>query len=1769
MKKHWLVSLLAVTLMVCVVFGIMGTVAFATINGATAYSNEGITITEGGEATWTITKGATSGTIGIAVDMALFGNRSGTLYLTNDNTVPVRVYFKYPTTFDASATLDITTTSTSTVTNSNGVFETLLGVGEKITLVMTEKAFASTTLNATITDLLIVPASADAVTLLTPENGTYTISTTNADTGTSSATPEDGTFSFVSTDGLTLTATADSGYQFNGWLVNGEVVSSANPLNTKTDTSISIQAGDEISAQFILDDYTLVYDVGPEQFYNWSSAVAAAAASNGVHPVVLNQSYALPSTKTEADAVVETYEHVTVDGNTLIYDLPAGVTFVIPYDSTLSTTHDVAIRSNQPVAGSGAYVLTVPEGVSLNVSGNLVVNAKQHAGYQGSANIAVQGTTTGTYGKMILGGTLTVQNGGTLDARGYIVDVNHKSGHTFGQSKGKVYAKSGSTVNVFFQIMNHRGGSSTLTTLNKTMPITVYYIQNIMLYTEYEAGSVMNGYYALWIDGDVIRDKTVLLSDSSGLFVMQSGSVVAMDYDYTNDRMIVNLKTGTIDLKSVSLTLPTGIGTSTATVDTKNSALPLSDNIQIYIGEYGNTTHSEAVATANLTYPIKLLPGATINVMGNGKLNIPNTGALYMYAGADYTASWSAGFYRKRLNIDEVNGAGTQPAYSGMNPAVNVYGTVESAATILQSPSITAGIQPAGEGAVYKTDLNATSGSVKEHLGFEKSGHPDVENWEAIDGLFADVSASTSDYIKFSDERVGTGTYKAAEIDGEHYWYKHSVTYTYTDVDNNKVEKMDYIVGDTTTLAAADLVINDQKYVITGYTIDKPDGVTAAGKNTEGNLDPNSADVSKGWENLTLSGISQDIVVTLTVKPYDYKAAWTVTGDTDKNRTDYLLSGVDSVTTWTGDNSIAFDVSITPMEGTGTTAKSVATYNDTAGAESSTLTITNIDKDINVAVTLSMDAVKITWEVTDPYGNDVSPDPVFVAKDGSKTYTIVQPQDGWYIVENDDDITVTGAATVVNNKESVTVSNPTENVVVKIDLTAFDCKVQLTTGSDTTEDVEIKPIYVNFVASGTDVVITSDDISSESTRYIFEAVNSVSPEGTTYELNEYKDTLTIKNVTSRVTTMTVTLKSYDHCVTIREKSDSTKIYSKQYITGNAAETYTFAEGIAISVDAGSITTAVVDATNATPEACAAIAVTNVKEDTVVPVETTAFDHIVTFVDAQTGETLGQHFVKTGAKVNYTCPATGTRYYVKAAEITTGGGTLSGVGTEAISITDLSGNPTVKVTRQEFLYKVTWIDASNDETLETDYLGTGETSADYQCADKVVAKVNSSNATSTQFAETTGEIIHINDVEKNLTVKLDLYSYEYKVQFVTGETVKKTVYVKNDKSVVDNGSVFIRAYKPDYFTGYTLTGAATVDGSENTNASVADGWEVVKLTGIGSDVTVDLTMGTYQYKVTWTVETTLNDETSTNVKANYINTDMDSYELAKEYSIQSIESTGGTAEGVNTNKATITGIDKDIQVTVDARDFVYTITWNWIIKGGEGEEDQTGTYSQNVKTDEVDENGYVSWSMSDYVTEGSYVVVKAEVSGGEGTHTNKIVKVKRSESNENDVTVDIEIEKALTNYTALFGKMNYRYYKTGAFYSKVEDGNSYQWKLIETYAWTHKAGSMLHSYADEKYVVPNGSVMLVNPTNQIVVATVTVTTDKDWLNVTLQTEDGSIVSTTENGVTTIQITLAPTTADSDEISRIIVDGLLEGDPPEGENLDEFEVGSWSVTIKPLD
>ena len=216
------------------------------------------------------------------------------------------------------------------------------------------------------------------------------------------------------------------------------------------------------------------------------------------------------------------------DGETTEFDIPSGVTLIVPYsssdisvqtetkiiegpsNSTLEYANTKLISAhthpNDNVAGNilmpyneVTYTLTIPVDTTVNVtSGSKFIIG----GTLASGHISTSGVTSATAGahsNVELQGTINVQSGGILSSCGYIL------------GDGQLNVNGGGTVYQPFVLMAHRSGPYVVAAADgESWPVARYTLLNIQSDIHMESGSMMKGYmdiYTSTVSASIITVK--------------------------------------------------------------------------------------------------------------------------------------------------------------------------------------------------------------------------------------------------------------------------------------------------------------------------------------------------------------------------------------------------------------------------------------------------------------------------------------------------------------------------------------------------------------------------------------------------------------------------------------------------------------------------------------------------------------------------------------------------------------------------------------------------------------------------------------------------------------------------------------------------------------------------------------------------------------------------------------------------------------------------------------------------------------------------------------------------------------------------------------------------------------------------------------------------------------------------------------------------------------------------------------------------------------
>lgn len=821
-----------------------------------------------------------------------------------------------------------------------------------------------------------------------------------------------------------LTADSNPDYNFYLWVDgNGNILSTEKSI-TVDDSSI---AADSIRPVFVSKSelgapaYRIPNGKLAGDYYYWDDAMNAAGINLDKN-VVLLQPLFLENVKnrnSSADAAKT-------------FTIPSGVTLVVPYSDKLSTKTDDKINVNNEQmrkefgvsdanTGSAYRTLTVTEGYTLNVNGTLLVNALQ--GSNNGVESPYQSHIVGSYGKMVVGGTVNVNSGGELYARGYITDLKHITDKHI----GKINVNDGGSLIQMMQITDWRGGHYTAAVYQQLMPITMYYLQNNMVDTTYAFGSTMRAqaviafqdpvnkaYKAEMAEVRIITNATDTADSTPYMFVMKDGATIKTSYDYETDQLCFTLEKGTASMNALT------ISAGQLNINTANNVLAVSDNMPITVAEG---------ATLETNYDLKFLPGAELTV--NGTLNINKGSDLYFYGATDYQADWSDNQFRTHIQpvVDIVKTGTNTPSD---NAKLNLNGTLNLSGTLSQSTNHDGLLATAGVKAkIIINQLQYDGKSVNESLSqsyhlpetpasgitYVKAGdyyYAINKGWKAPLGHMGE-NPETLAGLK------NTGTYKRDP--NNKFWYQFALTVNYTD--SERPSEIVYVSKSSTVLNAP------KNTVITAIS-----GVDGQNLRTVQSVNYNNA-LTDGWKQVQLLNLNADIPVTLTCKAYNHTVTWKEfygANTTQANNT--VVSYVSS--TDTGVSQIFGGTVNKVAKSDGTVMNKGTDY--TLSEDGKTVTLKNaVSEDMELHVTTGNAPSTVTWIVTGPDGQSVDVAQT-TASDGEASYKVKQQTtDAWWVIEQGNYSTSDSNVKpeVSQDKCKLTLSGITGPVTVTVKLTEY------------------------------------------------------------------------------------------------------------------------------------------------------------------------------------------------------------------------------------------------------------------------------------------------------------------------------------------------------------------------------------------------------------------------------------------------------------------------------------------------------------------------------------------------------------------------------------------------------------------------------------------------------------------------------------------------------------------------------------------------------------
>lgn len=358
--------------------------------------------------------------------------------------------------------------------------------------------------------------------------------------------------------------------------------------------------------------------------------------------------------------------------------IPKDVKVIIPTNENWDDTEEGDnIKLNTPALENAYVTLTVPEGITLDVEGTLLVAGNQQGG------IPQTGFLTGYYGAVDLEGTMNIS--GTVYARGSVY------------GSGSVDVVSGGNVFQRFEIADWRGGSASLRayTLQGVYPFNLYEVNGLDVTATYHSGATLTG-------------QSYIYSDQKGTGAISTIQMLGSDGLITFDdpNASVTFKHDAAGVSTAEVTGKLKTGDITVKVETQFGIdVPLTSSFGIGPFGYKQNVILKKGATFNVTNQLKILPGCTITVEPDATMNVEK--GMYFYTAGSYDRSW--------------NNAGWPPADSDIGSATlvveesgHVTGTIGSTAENFSNITGLGELTATGKATVKEVTQSGTSVSPVE-----------------------------------------------------------------------------------------------------------------------------------------------------------------------------------------------------------------------------------------------------------------------------------------------------------------------------------------------------------------------------------------------------------------------------------------------------------------------------------------------------------------------------------------------------------------------------------------------------------------------------------------------------------------------------------------------------------------------------------------------------------------------------------------------------------------------------------------------------------------------------------------------------------------------------------------------------------------------------------------------------------------------------------------------------------------------------------------------
>ena len=448
---------------------------------------------------------------------------------------------------------------------------------------------------------------------------------------------------------LTGTATAVSNYKFFGWQTIddnevGTYFSYENPCKEKKfDNSTTFKPIfiPKEQAEFIIKE-----DPNNIHYLDLQEALDVAGATDGFSTVVFNA----PTKGTIGRLSPRTDNN----GNIIPYVVPAGVTLLVPGESTYRCRKEFSEVKNADdfLTWTKDYVPSLYAKLILEDNTSITLKGGHLSIYATISHSQAYNGTPMVYGWLEMGKDCNISTTQSIKSNLFVM------GYITGDITSSVTLHESSVAYESFQFTDFRGGSALAPLIGADMinnkkgvfPVAQYYVQSIEVPMTIKYGASLQAYAAVYVNDQQYSASTDLLAESAGIVYMQKNVDVIKQYDTERDAQIYIVKGQGVESSEAKLGNIV-LNLAGHEMNTEKFVLPIVNNMDL--------TFDGVEVTSS--YKVAMLAGSKLWIKENAVLDLQ--APLYVYDKAENTVEVDAN------NATTEPGQGTIKGYYGSGNA--------------------------------------------------------------------------------------------------------------------------------------------------------------------------------------------------------------------------------------------------------------------------------------------------------------------------------------------------------------------------------------------------------------------------------------------------------------------------------------------------------------------------------------------------------------------------------------------------------------------------------------------------------------------------------------------------------------------------------------------------------------------------------------------------------------------------------------------------------------------------------------------------------------------------------------------------------------------------------------------------------------------------------------------------------------------------------------------------------------------------------------------